>query len=398
MKAFDYNAVDSGGQAVRGRTFAKSELDLDRDLEASGLTLVSSTSVSNGGSRRSSKMPPDELVSFTTQLSTVLSAGVPIVQCLDDLGLRMRNEGSRWVTQELVTDLKAGRGLSDAMDQQPRSFPEIYRASVRAGEVSGSLSTVLTRLSTYLDWKRSMRATTVQALIYPAILFVAILGLVVTLLTFVLPKIIGLFPGGREDLPIQTRIVMDLSDFLTGNAIAISIVVVVGVIAFLRSQKTEKGRNFLGHVILKVPRLGEVARMLATSKFASTAATLHNAGCDVYTVLNVAGSTCGNAYMANAFSRVSANVHSGLMISESLEREPIMDPLLLQMVAVGEQSGDLGGCLDKLAAYYDQEVPRTVKWFLSLLEPLMLICAGGVVAFIIVAALMPIFSLYDNLG
>ncbi len=105
-----------------------------------------------------------------------------------------------------------------------------------------------------------------------------------------------------------------------------------------------------------------------------------------------------NGIGASAFGRVTKNVHAGLMISESLEREPIMDPLLLQMVAVGEQSGDLGGCLDKLAAYYDQEVPRTVKWFLSLLEPLMLICAGAVVAFIIVAALMPIFSLYDNLG
>jgi type II secretory pathway component PulF len=373
-------------------------VELDRDLEGQGLVVTSARVVSSERRARSLRIPRDDLIALTTQLATVSGAGVRIVEGLTGIGERLASPKGRRLVEELVTALRSGASLSEAMDRHPASFPEVYRASVRAGEASGAIDTVLARLARYLEWVRGMRATTVQALIYPAILFVALFGLVLVLLYFVLPRIIGLFPGGRDQLPAQTRLVLSVSDFLTGNwmplsagAIALSVLAAVAL-------RRPGGRAAVARALMRLPKVGAIARKLATSKFASTASILHQAGCDVFTVLGVAGETCGNAAMAAAFERASAGVRRGLTITQALDREGTVDPLLVQMVGVGEQTGDLDGCLSRLVEYYDEEVPRAVKRFLSFLEPAMLVAAGAVVAFILMAAILPIFDLYETLG
>jgi general secretion pathway protein F len=284
------------------------------------------------------------------------------------------------------------------MARHSRAFPDVFIASVRAGELSGDLPVVLKRMARFLDWTRAIRAMTVQALVYPFLLLLAISGLIVVLLTWLLPRILGLFPGGRTDLPVQTQVVIAISDFLIANSVLLGTLVVgIGVSAVVL-RKNARARVLWGRFLLAIPRLGKVARMLSTSKFAFTALTLHKAGCDVFETLRVAGRTCGNEHLGACFARAADRVRAGSTITEGLSREESMDPLLLQVTAVGEHSGKLDEALESLVEYYDQEVPRAVKWFLSLFEPALLLTAGAVVAFILMAALLPIFSLYENIA
>ncbi len=398
MKTFEFEAIDLHGQAVVGREGAQDLLELDRELERQGLTLTRAKAVAKPTVTKVGKLKRRELIAFTTQLATVVGAGVPIVEGLRELAGRMPSPGSKGVVEELVRDLEAGRSLAEAMERQEKSFPDVYRASVGAGELSGQLPEVLGRMASYLEWARSIRATTIQALVYPCILSSAVFTLIVVLVTWVLPRITSLFPGGREKLPSQTRTLLAISDFVTGYWVWLLAGASVGVAGLVLALKNPRTRRMLSRLALAIPRYGDVVRMIATSKFASTAATLQNAGCEIFKVLGVAGSACGNAYLAHRFTEVTKGVQLGRTITESLALDPVMDPLLIQMTSVGERSGDLGDALEKLAAYYDQEVPRAVKWFLSLLEPAILVVGGVVVAFVLLAALLPVFSMYDNLG
>ena len=398
MNTYDYVAATPDGALTCGRTWARSELELDRDLEHKGLTLTRASVVASARRSGRIKIPPDDVIRLTTQLATVTAAGVRIVEGLEGIGQRLTRPQSRLLVEEMVEALRSGASLSEAMDRHPASFPEVYRASVRAGEESGALETVLGRLARYLQWVRAMRATTLQALIYPGILFFALFGLVLVLLYFVLPRILGLFPGGRDQLPRETRAVLFISDFMTANWPLLLALAIGAGVGFLTARRRPAGRAFLHRALLRIPKFGTIALQIAVSRFASTASILSRAGCDVFTIIGVSGQTCGNAALGRAFERVNESVRRGLTITEGLEREPLVDPLLIQMVSVGERTGDLDGCLGKLVEYYDDEIPRAVKRFLTLLEPAMLIGAGGVVAFIMLAAILPIFALYETLG
>lgn len=397
METFEFIAAGPGGTQIRGVQPAEDELALDRALERKGLLLTSATAVSKHRSRSRARLSRDELVTFTTQLATVTGAGIPIIDGLQGIGQRLASPGGQELVERMVTGLEAGNSLSEVMKPFPRVFPPIYRASVRAGEATGALDTILTRLAKYLEWARAMRATAIQALIYPAILMCAILGLIAILLLFVLPKIMSLFPPGAE-LPWQTQIVLSASDFLRGNIVLVGSLAVAGVVGVIAAWRVTSVKQFVHGAMLRIPKVGPLAQKLAMSRFASTAATLHSAGCDVFTMLQIASETCGNAALTQAFDRAIARIRRGEPISKSLEKEPLVDPLLVQMIHVGEKAGALDSVLMKLAEYYDDEIPRTVKKFLSLLEPCILLGAGGVVAFILMAAVLPLFQLYESIG
>lgn len=397
MKTFEYIAVTTSGERLLAHARARSEVDLDRDLEARGLALASAKVVTSEAKKRLHSLDRSSLLSFTTQLATVSGAGVPIVEGMRSIGSRLENPEARELVSEMVAGLQAGESLSEVMARHPRAFPPVYRASIVAGEAAGSLDTVLERLAKYLEWSQGMRATAVQALIYPCILMTAIFGLVLVLLYYVLPRILGMFPGGRDSLPAQTRFVLAVSDFLRENVLVLTVVAGVVAVAWTQWVRTPLGRARFHTALLKIPRLGKVQRQLATSRFASTASILQSAGCDVFTVLGVAGSSCGNKALEDAFTRTADSVRRGSTITEGLDREPLVDPLLRQMVGVGEKSGELDSCLDRLVRYYDDEIPRSVKRFLSVLEPALLVFAACIVAFILLAALMPIFELYEKM-
>ena len=398
MRAFEYRAATATGELVDGTAWASSESELDHQLESRGLTLTEARALSASEHARGTSIRHADLITLTNQLATVTAAGVPIVEGLRGIGERLEAAPARRLVREMVTALEAGESLSAVMGGYPRTFPDVYRSSIRAGEESGALDRVLLRLSRHLEWVRGLRATTAQALIYPAILCAAIAGLILILLYFVLPRIIGMFPGGVEDLPLQTRIVMAVSDFLREQWIAVLLVTVGGAGGFVAVTRRPAGMRLWHRAILGIPRLGRVANQLATSKFACTAGILQASGCDVFTVLDVSASTCGNTALGAAFQRATDRVRRGTSLSEAMEAEPLIDRLLIQMVSVGERAGRLDECLARLVEHYDEEVPRSVKRFLTLLEPALLVGAGVVVAFILLSALLPIFDLYESIG
>ncbi len=398
MKAFEYVAADPRGRRTSGTAWASGENELDSLLEAKGLVLTEAKVIADDRAVRRTRVKKAELINLTNQLATVTGAGVPLVEGLRGIGERLETEGGRRLVQEMVTGLEAGESLSNVMGSYPKAFPDVYRSSVAAGEEAGALERVLQRLASHLEWVRGMRATTVQALIYPVILCFAIFGLILVLLYFVLPRIVGMFPGGAEDLPAETRFVLAISNFLRDQWLPLLIGGSLAGVAAVFGSRRPAGRRFLHRQLLRIPKLGTVASQIATSKFACTAGILQAAGCDVFTVLNVSSRCCGNAAMEAAFNRATERVKRGATISDALEQEPLMDSLLVQMVSVGERTGDLDRCLERLVKHYDDEVPRSVKRFLSLLEPALLLGAGGVVAFILLAALLPIFDLYESMG
>jgi type II secretory pathway component PulF len=225
----------------------------------------------------------------------------------------------------------------------------------------------------------------------------AVGALLVVLLTYVLPRIVGLYPAGHE-LPFETRAVLAVSRFATGHAAVLGAAAAALALAASCAWARPGGRRLAHAALLTVPRLGRLAREIATARFAATAGILQAAGCDALTMLDVAGRTCGNAAMAAGFARTGARVRRGATIAESLAQERFADPLLVQMVHVGESAGELEGCLARVAAYYDQEVPRTLARMTALFEPALLVGAGALVAFVLLAALLPIFELYGAVG
>jgi type II secretory pathway component PulF len=411
LKTWDFTALRASAKAVprsasrrgsperiKGRARASSELELDQELAAKGLVLLHARPASSRQGKKGLRLERAELLRLMTQLAATVGGGLPLLDGLQGLGHRMETERGRLVVADLVAGLESGEGLSIAMARHPRAFPGVVVSSVRAGEASGELAKVLTEVARHLEGTANLRAQALQALLYPTILMSAVLGLVVVLLTYVLPRIVGLYPDGHAGLPLETRVVLELSDALVEHGLLLAGVLLASGAALLIARKRPAWRARLHAALLSLPRIGRLLGQIATARFASTASTLQAAGCDAFAMLRIAGDTCGNAALAGAFRRTSEGVRQGETLTSALERERLIDPLLVQMVSVGERTGDLDRCLQRVTAYYDEEVPRTVKRLVTLLEPLLLVAAGAVVAFILLAALLPLFDLYGSIG
>lgn len=394
MKSFEFVAVAADGTTLRGREDAVDERQLDRELDRRGVVLVRARPARAEGGSLSTR----ELIAFTSQLSVTVEAGVPLLEALDGLARRSLRPDAKRVIERLGRALRAGAPLSEAMGREPRSFPLVYRASVQAGEASGSLAPLLVRLGQHMEWQEGVRATARQALIYPAFLGLALVGLVVLMLTFLIPRLASLYPGGRADLPVPTQIVLGLSDQVQALAPLLGVLAVAGGVAFVVLRRRRAFQVRFDRLLLRIPLLGSVLHQVATSRFASVASTLQAAGCDIRQVIEIAATSCGNAAIGASLERVGAAAQRGSSLTEGLSREPLADPLLAQLVAVGESSGDLDGCLARLATWYDQDVPRRVKRFLAVLEPALLLVSAVIVGFLLLATLLPIFKLYDTLG
>jgi type II secretory pathway component PulF len=310
---------------------------------------------------------------------------VPLLEALDGFAQRARRAAARRVLERLAQSLRAGSALSEAMEREFASFPLVYRASVRAGEASGSLGTLLRRLVAHIEWQQEVRATILKALVYPAFLVLALVGLVTLLLTFLIPRIATMYPGGRDALPWPTQVVLIGSDQLRAAAPWLAGIVVLCVCAWFVLRRERRFVEVQDGILLRVPGAG-------------VAATLQAAGCEIGQVIRIAADGCGNAAMAASFRRVGDSIQRGNTMTKGLEDERLTDPFLVQIVAVGESAGDLDGCLERLSTWYDQDVPRRVKRFMALFEPTMLLVSAAIVGFLILAALMPVFGLYESMS
>ncbi|MCB9913595.1 MAG: type II secretion system F family protein [Planctomycetes bacterium] len=398
MRSFEYVAVGADGHRVTGRDLAESELALDRLLERRGLVLTSAKALSEARLDAKCGLRRDELVTFTTQLATVTGAGVPIVEGLGGIGDRLHSARGKALVGRMLDGLRAGESLSAVLEPFPGVFPPVYRASVRAGEASGALDTVLERMAGYLEWTRGMRATTVQALIYPAILMLATLGLILVLLLHRAAQAAGAVPGGGRAAALADR----------ARAGRVRLRARARAAAGARERRRRRGRRLGLAAARGAPR--DRPRAAARAQARRRAAedrheplrldVLHAARRGLQRLHGAAGRLRdlrqrGDARGLRARRRARPQGPRDL---GGAGRGTRRRPAARADGQRGERAGALDLTLAKLAAYYDEEVPRTVKRFLSLLEPALLLGAGAIVSFILMAAVMPLFQLYETLG
>jgi type IV pilus assembly protein PilC len=340
-----------------------------------------------------------ELAVFTRQFSVMIDAGLPLVQCLEILSSQQENKLFQKVLTGTRGAVEGGSNLSTAMKQYPKVFDPLYSNMVEAGETGGILDTILQRLSTYIEKNVKLKAAVKSALIYPIGVLTIAGAVIVLLLWKVVPIFATLFAGLGVDLPLPTKIVIGLSNFV-GSIFGLLIVVaiVAGIFGLKIWYGTPGGRYFLDSVILKLPVLGILMRKIAVARFTRTLGTLISSGVPILEGLDITAKTSGNAVVERALFQVRKSLEEGKSLTEPLKDSAVFPGMVTQMISVGEQTGAMDAMLQKIADFYEDEVDAAVKDLLTALEPVMIVFLGVVVGGVVISMYLPLFSLIGKLS
>ena len=336
-----------------------------------------------------------DLVIFTRQFSTMVNAGLPLVQCLDILSKQAENPVFGKIIGEVRNDVEAGSTLAEALGKRPRAFDSLYVNMVDAGEAGGILDDILARLAGYLEKAEALRRKVKSALTYPAVVLTVALGATTFMLLFIIPTFAKIFADFGGELPMATRVVMGLSDFLKTFWWAIILFVVGTVIGIKRVYKTEKGRLKMDSLLLRTPVLGNILRKASIARFTRTLGTMISSGVPILTALDITARTAGNKIIENAILATKGSIGEGETIAAPLRESRVFPPMVVQMISVGEETGALDKMLDKIANFYDEEVNVAVDTLTSIIEPVMIVVMGSLVGGMVVAMYMPMFKLIN---
>jgi len=391
MEAFRYQALDTDGRSVSGVVQADTPRDARAQLRSRGLLPASvQRSVVHAWARAISA---GQLSLLTRQLATLLDSGLTMEQALSALIEEAEAPLTREVLSGVKTELMAGASLAAALGGHERSFPEFYRALVRGGEESGALPRVLQHLADYLDARQALRQKTSLALLYPALVAVVATAIVAGLLVYVVPQVVQVFQQSRQALPLLTRALIGLSDFLRAAwpfLLLLFIGITTGVLLALRRPVLRRRWHAF---LLRLPWLGSLIRGVDTSRFASTLAILVGGGVPLLAALASGARAMGNVVMRDAVERTTERVREGASLARALGETRNFPPLLVHLVASGEMSGKLEQMLERAARLETQALERRLAVFLTLLEPAMILVMGAVVLLIVLAILLPIIQL-----
>lgn len=395
MASFSYRAVNAQGESFSGSIVAERIELASRELKSQGLTLLS-LQPEQQGSRPAggsiSTAGSEEVLSFTRELSVLLRAGLPIDRALKVMIDMASSTSMRDLLSELLASVKAGKGLSQALVAYPAVFSNFYVNMVRSGEASGHLDSVLERLADYLANAKAVRSSVKSAMIYPAILLVVAVLSIGGMLMFVIPQFESLFNDMGDALPGMTRVVLNAAEFLQSYGWILAVALVL-VFLFLRNYlRSEAGRQKMDGRLLELPLLGDIVFKYEMSMFAKTVGTLLGNGVSLLQAISIAVETVDNSYVKSHLLVLEPAVKRGQRMSVALSEAGVFSPLVVQMVRVGEESGSLDSMMLELAQVYDEEVQAGVKRSLTLLEPVLILTMGVVIAAIILAILMGIMS------
>jgi type IV pilus assembly protein PilC len=391
------------GEIVEGVYVADSELRLRHELEEKGLFVLSlrpKGSIAGLPFRlpRRSKVPMREFLVFNQELATLLKAGMPLVQSLDLLKSRVSTPIFRSVLDDVHERVRGGTALSDAFAAHGNLFPSIYTASLVAGERSGNLDSVLRRFVEYTKVIATVRRKTISALVYPAILVTLAMVLVSIIVLRVVPSFSDFYASFGANLPLVTRVIVAISDFVRGQFLLIVIAIVVTVLAFTAWLRQPGQKARFDRIVLGIPVVGEIAAKFATSQMARTLATLLNGGLPLVNALDIAARSVGNQYIARELDVVSARVREGVSFSSALEARRVFPEVAVKMAEVGESTGALQDMLNTVADFYDEEISTNMERFVTLIEPALLVIMGIVIAGLLLALYMPLFQLSSVLA
>jgi type IV pilus assembly protein PilC len=344
------------------------------------------------------KVPPQLVAIFTRQFSVMIDAGLPLVQCLEILGAQQENKSMKRALITIRQDVESGSNLADAMRKHPKIFNDLFTNMVAAGEAGGILDTILQRLAQYIEKSVKLNSQVKAAMIYPvAVISIAVI-VVVIILWKVIPVFAALFKGLGAELPLPTRVVIFLSNFIADFWWLIGGVVFGTVFALKRYHATYKGKRVLDGIILKMPILGMLMRKIAVARFCRTLSTLTSSGVPILEGLTITAKTSGNSVVEDAIMATRKSVEEGKTISEPLGDTDVFPTMVVQMIAVGEQTGALDTMLSKIADFYEDEVDTAVAGLMKLLEPVLIAFLGVAIGGIVIAMYMPMFSLIGQIG
>jgi type IV pilus assembly protein PilC len=344
------------------------------------------------------KVKTKELAIFTRQFSVMIDAGLPLVQCLEALGVQQENKVFQSVLQAVRTEVEAGSTLAFAMRQHPRVFDDLYTNMIAAGEAGGILDTILQRLSSYIEKAVKLKRAVQSAMIYPVVVLTIAVGVIILILWKVVPIFSNLFASMSVTLPLPTRIVIAGSNFV-GRYIIFMVPAFIALgYAFKRYYKTANGRKLVDGTMLKLPVLGSVLRKIAVARFSRTLSTLISSGVPILEGLEITAKTAGNRIVEEAIMKTRNSIEEGKTIVEPLRDSGVFPTMVVQMVGVGEQTGALDTMLTKVAEFFEDEVDAAVADLLTAIEPIMILVLGVIVGGIVISMYLPLFSLIAKLS
>lgn len=396
MPRFNYRARNLAGQSVHGAMLADDEEQLAMTLRGMELYLVSARPERAWNAIYLTRpVKVRELITFTVHMATSIGAGIPILQALEDSEEQTTNKRMQRAIREIADDLSGGSSLSDALSRHRAIFSDVYVSMARAGEASGTLDKVLQRLVEFLEWQDALASEIRRASIYPATVFLAVLGLIGVLLGFVFPRILPVIHSLKVPLPFITRAVIAAGDvvrfgwfwILLGMAGLFVLVRVLGA--------NEGGRLIIDAIKLRLPVIGGLVEKVCLSRFAHHLGLLLRTGVDITQSLSITAHVVGNAVIAQAVSEAREKVIQGGSLWRSLQETGAFPPLVVRMVFVGESTGTVDSTLEKVTEFYDREIPATVKKVFAVLEPLIIVILAALVLTVALAIFIP---LYDALG
>ena len=401
MPVYVYRGTNRAGGAVTGEQSANNKAELINLLRRQQIKVSKLSEKGKEFNLPTFKagVTPKDLAVFTRQFSVMIDAGLPLVQCLEILAGQQENKTFETVLTTTRASVEGGATLSAAMRQHDKVFDALYVNLVEAGEAGGILDTILQRLASYIEKNVKLKRAVKSALVYPVAVLLVAGGVITLLLWKVVPIFVTLFLGLGVDLPLPTRIVMALSNFV-GSIFGLLIVVFLAgmVIAIKLWHGTEKGRYFLDGLLLKLPLVGILLRKIAVARFTRTLGTLISSGVPILEGLDITARTAGNAVIEKALNHVRKSLEEGKNLADPLKETNVFPGMVTQMIGVGEQTGAMDAMLQKIADFYEEEVDAAVKDLLAALEPAMIIFLGVVVGGIVISMYLPLFSLIGKLA
>lgn len=405
MPAYEYLVLDTGGKQRKGVLEGDSPRHVRQQLREKGLVplsvepTVAKESGKGGGMTVSrSGLSATDLALVTRQMATLIAAGLPLEESLKAVSKQSESPRVKSMMLAIRSRVVEGHSLAQALSEFPRAFPELYRATVAAGEHSGHLDLVLEQLADYSETRQETQKKVQMALLYPVILTIFSILIVIGLLTFVVPKIVSVFSNSGQELPLLTRILIATSDFVQNYGIFVALALVLGGFLFSRAMREQKFRYKVNTVLLRLPLAGRIIRGIDAARVASTLSILSKSGVPLVEALRIAGQVAANELIRNAVNDATVKVREGSSLHIALDQCGYFPPMMIQMIASGEQSGELDNMLDRAARNQEKELEGVVSTIVGLFEPLMLVVMGVVVLLIVLAIMLPIISLNNMVG
>lgn len=343
------------------------------------------------------KVTGKDKVVFTRQLSTMIDAGLPLVQCLEILSKQQENSTLKKALNDVQKDVESGTTFADSMRKHPKIFDNLYNNMIEAGETGGILDTILSRLAIFMEKAMALQKKVKGAMTYPAICLAISILILVVILVFVIPVFEEMFSQMDAELPLPTQMVVMMSNQFKNNFFFILLPIIAIIYLFRKVYNTEKGRLRIDRILLSFPVFGVLLRKVAVAKFTRTLSTMLQSGVPILEALQVVAKTAGNKVIEQAVFRVADSIAEGRPIAEPLEESGVFPNMVVQMINVGESVGALDTMLEKIADFYDEEVDQAVSNLTAMIEPFMMVFLGGMIGTLVVAMYLPIFQMAGNI-